>query len=661
MRLAIMCGGCHKNGKEAKDEKGLLSNTRHNRGCTDILVFLLFVFFLCGMIFIAAFSISKGDPFRLVYGTDSFGNTCDEDNSDRAIAGVKFSGRNLKGRPHLFFMNIEEIDSSMRICVNKCPDIDLEKPMNVYEFSQQTGSLLCRYDIDLTAYLYINSSLHGPCPVLPVRKSESLMNHCIPRDMPNIKGWREKNIDNNIIAHINKSNIFQIVLRDLYASWNIVIALCFVAVAFSVLMVLLIRFLASLVVWLIVALAVLAGMVGTAFTWWTFISNKNKLDREERLKIPLLDVDVNSEKAFMCFSVVATALTVILTLILLAMRKRIHFVVTLFQEAGACVSAMPLLLIQPLWTFLLLLMFFVYWVTVLAFISTAETPVVTEHSYVVFKEHETVTYFWWYHLVGLFWVSEYIMACQSFVVSGAVARWYFTRDKSQLGFPIIGNIGRLIVFHQGSVAFGALVLTLVKIPRMILMFLHKKLVNSDNQCSSGCIKCCCCCCCVEKCLRYLNAYAYTIVAVSGKNLCTSARKGYYVLAGNAFRVTAMNSIGEFVLLLSKLAVMAATTSVGVIWFKSQEDLHFYAVPVLLVAIFSYFIAHCFLSVYEMVIDALLLCFYEDRDLNDGSLDRPYFGSKNFMVHLSECSQGLNTLTKKRQESNLDPQSEPAEV
>lgn len=44
--------------------------------------------------------------------------------------------------------------------------------------------------------------------------------------------------------------------------------------------------------------------------WWTFISNKNKLDKEEELKIPLLEVDINSEFAFLTFSVAGTALTV---------------------------------------------------------------------------------------------------------------------------------------------------------------------------------------------------------------------------------------------------------------------------------------------------------------------------------------------------------------
>lgn len=44
-------------------------------------------------------------------------------------------------------------------------------------------------------------------------------------------------------------------------------------------------------------------------------------------------------------------------------------------------------------------------------------------------------------------------------------------------------------------------------------------------------------------------------------------QGYLVLAGNALRVTAVDGAADFVLFLGKLSVMAATTAVGVIWFK----------------------------------------------------------------------------------------------
>ncbi|KAK3794487.1 hypothetical protein RRG08_003640 [Elysia crispata] len=601
-------------------------------------------------IFIAAFSVSEGDPFRLVYGYDSFGNTCDADNSGKVIPGVRYAGWNLKGKPYLFFMDIRDPDHSLRICVNTCPETFIEKAPVLYTVSQQTGSLLCRYDLSLSLYAFANRTVHGPCPVLPIYKSEPLLNRCVPTDLIHIENWLENNIANNIIAYLNKSNIFQKALRDLYESWNIIIALCFLAVAFSVVMVLIIRFLASVAVWFIVALSVLTSLVGTAFLWWTFMSNKNKLDREEREQIPLLEVDIFSENTFLTFSIIASVLTLMLLVSLVAVRRRLSLVSGLLQEAGSCVSAMPLLLMQPLWTFVLLLIFFIYWVTVLAFLCTAEKPTVTENGYVTYHEYEIVTHFWWYHLVGLFWVSEYIVACQSFVVSGAVGRWYFTRDKRQLGFPILGNIGRLIIFHQGSVALGSFIIPLLRFPRAVFLFVSKKLHRSETHCT-----------CLG--LRYLNADLYTVVAVGGKNFCTSAKKSYFILMANKLGLASIGSSAGFVLLLSKLIVMVGTASFSVFWFKSQKDFHFYAIPVLLVCVLSYFIAHCFISVYEMIVNALLLCFCEDRDLNDGSSERPYFGSRNLMARLSECSASLDGVTRNFTggSSSTDPESEPAQV
>ena len=54
-------------------------------------------FFL--QIYIAAFSIVHGDAFRLVFGYDSYGNTCDSDNTGKEVKNVSLSGMNMKGRP----------------------------------------------------------------------------------------------------------------------------------------------------------------------------------------------------------------------------------------------------------------------------------------------------------------------------------------------------------------------------------------------------------------------------------------------------------------------------------------------------------------------------------------------------------------------------------
>jgi solute carrier family 44 protein 1 (choline transporter-like protein) len=53
-----------------------------------------------------------------------------------------------------------------------------------------------------------------------------------------------------------------------------------------------------------------------------------------------------------------------------------------------------------------------------------------------------------------------------------------------------------------------------------------------------------------------------------------------------------------------------------IFIQGQPELHYWAAPLFLVVVLALFIAHCFLSTYEMIIDTLYLCFAEDRDFAD---------------------------------------------
>lgn len=55
------------------------------------------------------------------------------------------------------------------------------------------------------------------------------------------------------------------------------------------------------------------------------------------------------------------------------------------------------------------------------------SPVQNEQGFVEFKISGPLQYMWWYHVVGLIWISEFILACQQMTVAGAVVTYYFTR------------------------------------------------------------------------------------------------------------------------------------------------------------------------------------------------------------------------------------------
>ena len=53
------------------------------------------------------------------------------------------------------------------------------------------------------------------------------------------------------------------------------------------------------------------------------------------------------------------------------MRKRVALTISLFHVAGKVFIHLPLLVLQPIWTFLCLMLFWVYWIAVLLFLGTS--------------------------------------------------------------------------------------------------------------------------------------------------------------------------------------------------------------------------------------------------------------------------------------------------
>lgn len=76
---------------------------------------------------------------------------------------------------------------------------------------------------------------------------------------------------------------------------------------------------------------------------------------------------------------------------------------------------------------------------------------------------------------------------------------------------------------------------------------------------------CCQCClgCFERILQYLTRNAYIETAIFGLSFCAAGRKAFSILSSNALRVFAINSVGDFVLLLGKAFVVAITVLIGI--------------------------------------------------------------------------------------------------
>ncbi|XP_069029622.1 choline transporter-like protein 1 isoform X1 [Embiotoca jacksoni] len=638
-----------------------------DRSCTDLPWFLLFTVFCVGMGSICGFTIVTGGAARLVFGYDSYGNTCGRRNEQ--IEGVRLSGLDHTDRKFVFFLDPCNIDivqrkiKSMALCVSLCPTEELKTYQDLKRFAMFNGSELCSYELAAHKYPGLPERV-TKCPKLPVPPSKPLpvFNRCTPVDVSCYAQFAEA-----VVTFVGDNSVLHRLIAGVAASKEVIIGLCVLALVLSMILMVIIRYISAVLVWILTALVVLGSLAGTSVLWWLYVDHRLygndtsvKPAKEAKEEVEVIR---DGGQALLVYAVSATVFTIILLLLMLFMRKRVALTIALFHVAGKVFIHLPLLTLQPFVTFIALLLFWTYWVLVLLFLGTTGNPVQNEETGLTeFRLTGPLQYLTWYHAVGLVWVSEFILACQQMTVAGAVVTYYFTRDKNRLPVtPILSSVLRLARYHLGTVAKGSFIITLVKIPRLVLMYVHNQLKGKENACARCLLKTCICCLwCLEKCLNYLNQNAYAATAINNTSFCTSARDAFVLLVENALRVATINAVGDFVLFLGKILIVTSTAFAGVLLLNYQQDYAEWLLPLIIVCLFSFLVAHCFLSVFEIVVDVLFLCFAIDTKYNDGTPGKEFFMDKALMEFV-ESSRRLERAVERGRSRVKEAVSEGAEM
>jgi len=160
---------------------------------------------------------------------------------------------------------------------------------------------------------------------------------------------------------------------------------------------------------------------------------------------------------------------------------------------------------------------------------------------------------------------------------------------------------------------------------MIMKYIEKK--ARKNGATNGAVENIfkCILSCFEKCLKFINRNAFIEVAIYGTNFCSGVRKAFMALENNKLKMVALNSVSTFILFLGKLAVVFATVFCGILIMHTRPSIDQPVkngwAPILLSAIFAYVTIHCFISVYEMAIDTIFICFCEED--SDNNIKKPH--------------------------------------
>ncbi|KAK7929561.1 hypothetical protein WMY93_005956 [Mugilogobius chulae] len=649
-------------------------------GCTDILCCILFILAVLGYFAVGILAWSQGDPRKVIYPTDSRGQFCGQ------------AGTPLENKPFLFYFNILKCASPLvllefqcpttQLCVEKCPDKHLTlikaKLMGEHEYYKQ----FCKEGVDFTKSPP-EILRDGLCPAM-LMPSKPFTRRCLPA-LGTMKGGlvvvgnetvfedgEGKTVNaTEVLDASKKSNVVvearQVAMRifeDYTQSWHWILLGLLIAMVVSLIFIVLLRFLAGIMVWVMIVLVILVIGYGIFHCYMEFASLKGEPGSDVTIRDLGLQTDfsvyLQIRQTWLAFMIILCIVEFVIILLLIFLRKRLLIAIALIKEASRAIGHVMSSLFYPLLTFALLAVVIAYWAITAVFLSTSN-----EQIYKVFNTseceyaretcdpktfntsnisqqcpdaeclfafyggetlyHKYLILFQFYNVFLFFWCANFVTALGQVTLSGAFASYYwaFKKPEDIPAYPIFSSLGRALRYHTGSLAFGSLILSIVQVIRVLLEYLDHKLKGAQNKCAKFMLSCMkCCFWCLEKCIKFLNRNAYIMIAIYGKSFCTSARDAFFLL------MRKLSGIFSFFFFSGRIKAVE----------DAAPSLNYYWVPIMTVVVGSYLIAHGFFSVYAMCVDTLFLCFLEDLERNDGSAERPYF-----------MSQGLLELLKKTNE------------
>ena len=134
-----------------------------------------------------------------------------------------------------------------------------------------------------------------------------------------------------------------------------------------------------------------------------------------------------------------------------------------------------------------ILTFVVWCVTAVLLFSAGEvvaadppTSAVPNGLYKKFEFNDELRYAGLYHLFGLFWTTQFISAFGELAMAFVVVRWFFSKTeggKKQLpSAPVCSSFALTMKHHLGTIAFGSLIIAVIKMVRAILEYIKAKYV-----------------------------------------------------------------------------------------------------------------------------------------------------------------------------------------
>ena len=635
----------------------------HNRRCTDIGCLLLFLMALFVYFCIGIYAAQDGDARVIVYPMDYDGNIC----------GLDFRGQDMTDYPFLYYVNTY----SGGVCVERCPEEGLDMRtlityngiwqaenatlppgfLKVANYSQAENVLSCTpddcYPNDSVEDSWTSKGIdRGLGYAYYVGDTYPLFRRCYLTSDTEVEiAELTGSLSTKPLAFVNpwQSHAFWTnFYGDLWTARSLILGFGFgVSLLLSLMYVGLLRIpcLLNAIIWSsILAVIVLFAVAG----FYTY-SNAEEWAQAN----PVESVRSDQIKYTEITSYVLLGLSALFILFACCFRNSIQTAVRCVQESGRAINQMVLIFGIPFLQGVMLLLFwipFVYVSANLASLGEVKTRNVqvdldgTQVSMRVFEFNDFIRDCGWYLLFIFFWVASFVLAIGDMTVALSVSRWYFTVSKREVNSSfVLGSLGTTFRYHLGTLAFGSLLVAIVRLLRVIMIRVQKTVKSMTSEKFANMLLCCCqcCLCCLERILKFINKNAYIQCAIFGTPFMESGRQACYLVVRQVDRVASLAFVNWAVFIVGKLLISIATTVLAyyvAVEYESEvldDALYSYGGPMLLIFCISFFMATMFMGVFDTSILTILHCFAADEEMfHDGSK----YTDKNFRQWVDEQEQ-----------------------
>jgi len=393
-----------------------------------------------------------------------------------------------------------------------------------------------------------------------------------------------------------------------------------------------------------------AGWFGDTFDFVTNIYNSSLTSEAED----------NEKTWYAVIAVITGVVTAIFLVFFIMSRKAIKRLIAIVQEATKVFKDLAAIVLWPvLFQLPFMLAVFFYGLFVSYYII------------MVWSDVNTMAILLILHVFLILWTLQVIKATIWSSMSAAVGVWFTTTNAAEnadkrgcfscgFGFGELWNsTGLILAKHLGSMCFGALIIAVCMMLRLILATIdyYTQDLQEKNMMLKMVMKCSqCVMWCLQKTIEFISFFGFIFVAIKGVGFCKGCVQTFVFIA----KYTVQTAVNKTVQSLLR-ALIGYTTPVfcALMTFFVLDSLDAYKGhsaywPAAVVFVGSFIIADGICTVYDCIIDTIYLMSFEDMERPGGpkymSNDlRKGFGMDEAENEASKAAGKYKPVTQRRKE------------